>query len=230
MRTPPPDRGRILVTSMDCRVFSKSLYHFQADELPRAERESFERHLTACPPCARRHEIEEGLLRGLRARLTPAQAPPGLETRIRAQFEQNRAGRRSATAWIRTPWFAAIAASILLAVLLVPGQGLIRTSAVERVDRVVTLVDRACDSAGRSFEQQRGCERPKHLNAFKLEDGTYWDLSLDRDAARDLVTAREMRGTRMHVEGWLYERIDTLQLESAQPIGPASTRLTFHGL
>ena len=209
---------------MDCRVFNRSLYHFQADELPRVEREAFEDHLNACPPCARRLEVEEGLLRGLRARLKPTVAPPGLETRIRAQLEQSRATRRRGVPWVRAPWFAAMTASILLAVLLIQGPFL--TSATERVNRVVTLVDRACDIAGRSFDEQRGCTRPKHLNAFKLDDGTYWDLSLDNATARNLVTDRELRGTRMHVEGTLYERIHTLQLESAQPIEPTTARLT----
>jgi len=213
---------------MNCSHFKRSLYHFQADELPHDERSAYEEHLTACPPCARLHEVEDGLLRGVKARLVRCEAPPGLETRIRAMLRDAGAGRRGGAAWLRAPWFAAVAASLLLAVLVFPAADLYRTAPAERVSEVVTLVDRACDLAGRSHGEQRSCAHPKHLNALKRDDGTYWDLSLDDDESRRLVTDRELRGTRMRVEGLLYERIHTLQLETAQPIGPASARLAFH--
>jgi len=213
---------------MNCSHFKRSLYHFQADELPHEARESCEEHLTACPPCARLHEVEAGLLRGLKAKMVRCEAPPGLETRIRATLQDAGAGRSGSAAWLRSPWFAAVAASLLLAVMVFPSSDLYRTSSAVRVSEVVTLVDRACDLAGRTHQEQRSCSHPKHLNALRLANGRYWDLSLDHDESRQLVTDRETRGTRMRVEGLLYERIHTLQLETAEPIGPASVRLAFH--
>lgn len=210
---------------MNCGVFRRAIYHFQADELPSAERGAFEDHLNACPPCADLYEVEQGLLRGLKARLAPAPAPPGLETRIRDQLARASDDRRPGVSWFRTPRFAALATTILLAVVLLPSNNVFRTSPTQRVARVVTLVDRACDLAGRSYEQQRGCDHPGHLNVLKLDDGTYWGVSLDDEESRLLMTDRAMRGTRMRVEGMLYERIRTLQLETVLQLGPESARL-----
>jgi hypothetical protein len=93
----------------------------------------------------------------------------------------------------------------------------------------VTVVDFDCDNAGRPFDQQRLCTHPKHLNALKLEDGGYWQISLDSEVGRDLITDRAIRGTRMHVEGWFYERIRTLQVDRANEVGVGTARLSFSG-
>jgi len=215
---------------MKCNVFKRSLYHLQAGELSAVEHAACQEHLNDCAPCAALLEVEEGLLRGLKARLAPVPAPPGLETRIRAELRRVGRPARPGMAWIRQPWFAAMAASVLLAVLLLPGNSPDPRSAPSGssayVTRVVTVVDRTCDLAGRSYEQQRQCRDPRHLNVVKLEEGGYWHLSTDRDTGRELTTDRAIRGTRMRVEGRLFERIRTLQLESAQRADVESASLT----
>jgi hypothetical protein len=215
---------------MNCNVFKRSLYHFQADELPAAERAVCQEHLNACVSCAALLEVEDGLLRGLKTRLTRVPAPPGLETRIRAQLRQAGRWGRPAVGWVRKPWFAALAASLLLAVLLFPsGESLesppVPSGSSEYVTRVVTVVDFHCDSAGRSYEQQRQCPDPAHLNALKLDDGGYWHVSLDHEVGHELVTDRRLRGTRMRVEGLLYESIRTLQLDRAEKVGDETAKL-----
>lgn len=214
---------------MNCSAFKRSLYHFQADELPAVERAVFHEHLNACAPCAALLEVEEGLLRGLKARLTPVPPPPGLETRVREQMRQVGLSSRPRLDWIRRPWVVAMAASILLAVLVLPPRD-IESSALVRVTRVVTVVDFDCDNAGRSFEQQRQCTHPKHLNALKLDEGGYWQVSLDHEVGRELITERRIRGTRMRVEGLLYERIRTLQVDRAEEVHLETASLIFSGL
>ena len=214
---------------MNCSAFKRSLYHFQADELPAAERAVFQEHLNECAPCAALLEVEEGLLRGLKARLTPTSPPPGLETRVREQIRQARRSSRSRLDWIRRPWVVAMAASILLALLVIPPRNN-ESSSLVRVTRVVTVVDFDCDNAGRSLEQQRQCTHPKHLNALKLDDGGYWQVSLDHEVGRELITERSLRGTRMRVEGLLYERIRTLQVDRAEEVGLQTASLVFSGL
>ena len=93
---------------MNCSAFKRDLYHFQADELPAAERDAYHEHLDACAPCAALLEVEQALLRGLRARLTPAAPPPGLETRVREQLRQAGRSSRPGLDWVRKPWFAAM--------------------------------------------------------------------------------------------------------------------------
>ena len=214
---------------MNCSAFKRDLYHFQADELPAAERAAYHEHLNACAPCAALLEVERGLLRGLKARLAPTPPPPGLETRVREQLRQAGRPSRPGLDWIRKPWFAALAASVLLALLVIPSHNLESSSPV-RVTRVATVVDFDCDNAGASFEQQRQCTHPKHLNALKLDEGGYWQISLDHAVGRDLITERSNRGTRMRVEGWFYERIRTLQVNRAEQVGLETASLVFSGL
>ena len=214
--------------AMNCNAFKRDLYHFQADELPAAERAACLEHLNACAPCAALLEVEQGLLRGLRSRLVPAMPPPGLETRVREQLRQARQSSRPGLDWVRRPWFAALAASVLLALLLIPTADL-GSSSLSRVTRVVTVVDFDCDKAGRSLGQQRVCTHPRHLNALKLDDGRYWQISLDHEVGRELTTDRTIRGSRMRVEGWFYERIRTLQVDRADPAGVESANLSFSG-
>lgn len=221
--------GAVLDKDMNCNAFKRALYHFQADELSAAERAVFHEHLNVCAPCAALLEVEDGLLRGLKARLTPAPLPPGLETRVREQIRQAGPSSRPRLDWIRRPWFVALAASMLLAVLVIPSRNIEMSSPV-RVTRVVTVVDFDCDNAGRSFEQQRQCARPKHLNALKLDEGGYWQVSLDHEIGRKLITGRGLRGTRMRVEGLLYEGIRTLQVDRAEEADLETVGLVFSGL
>ena len=58
-----------LEKSLNCSVVRDRLYDFQADELPETERREFSAHLDGCPECALRLEIEDDLLRSIKARL-----------------------------------------------------------------------------------------------------------------------------------------------------------------
>ncbi|NIM63568.1 MAG: hypothetical protein GTN89_03710 [Acidobacteria bacterium] len=214
---------------MNCSAFKRDLYHFQAEELSPAERAACLDHADLCAPCARLLEVEQGLLRGLKARLTASPHPPGLETRIREQLREAGRARQPGIGWVRRPWFAALAASVLLAVLVLP-QFDSGPSPVTRVGpRIVTVVDFDCDKFGADFGQQRLCTHPRHLNALKLEDGGYWQISADGEVGRELITDRDLRGTRMRVEGWLYERIHTLQVDQAVPAGVQAAQLISTG-
>ena len=52
---------------------------------------------------------------------------------------------------------------------------------------------------------------------------------IDSEVGRDLITDRAIRGTRMHVEGWFYERIRTLQVDGANEVGVETVGLSFSG-
>jgi len=201
-----------------CGLFRSKLYHFQADELPADERGALQAHLSACPGCARLLEVEDGLLRGLKGRLRRATPPAGLEDRIRESLRV-----QATRAWpARVPWLAAVAASLLLAALLVPALGrfpALAEAGVVRVDELVMLVDRACDKAGRTLEQQRKCRARDHVNVFKTGDGSYWMINLNRPEVVALAHEPELRGHRFEVRGELYSKIGTVQIDAFRDLG-----------
>ena len=78
----------------------------------------------------------------------------------------------------------------------------------------VMLVDLNCDRAGLTFEQQRRCTNPLHLNVFKVGPAEYWTIGVDPDSDRGLLVDRNARGHQLHVVGNLYTRIRTLHVTS----------------
>lgn len=214
---------------MDCGSFRCSIHHFQADELPEADREAFEAHLSACADCAGALEVEEGFLRALRARLPRAETPPGLEQRIRAALREE-APDPAALAWYRAPWLAAAAAALVLALLLVPGLGRPLEGGwspaggvVQVTGAEVMVVDLECDRAGMAVEDQRRCGNPHHVNALKTADGRYWYISPDHEDYGRLITDPQMRGRRLVVDGDYYPGINTLRIKLSR--SPALTML-----
>ena len=209
---------------MNCRVFRSQLYHFQADQLPDDQRRSVQVHLDGCEDCARLLAVEEGLLRAVRSRLRPQPAPPGLATRVRAALD-DLVPKPGPLSWYRRPWFATAAASLLLAVLLVPGVGRETPSMLppgelfDVASELVTVVDHDCDRAGRNLEQQKGCRANHHLNVLKTAQGRYWHINLDRDSHRRLLVDPELRGHRLKVDGKYYPRIRTLQMTHFEDLG-----------
>lgn len=208
---------------MDCQSFRQWIYHFQAEEMPGAEREAFEDHLDACPACARRLEVEESLLGALRSRLPRATAPPGLETRIRAALREQ-APDPSRLPWYRMPWFAATAAALLLVVILVPslpsgsGGGPAALGEVVVISgEEVVVVDLDCDRAGMGVEYQRNCDHPDHVNALKTADGRYWHISPDQEAYGRLIHDQQVRGQQLIVDGQYYPAINTLHIDQSLP-------------
>lgn len=217
------DREHDLKKPLSCRDFRERIFDFQADELSETNRESFTDHRDACPPCARRLEVEDGLLRGLRERLRPEPAPPELKGRVRAALRREAPGPES-RAWSRPmAWALPLAASLLLALMLGPLLGRrvpVDTPGVVPFEERVTVIDFDCDSAGKSLEQQVGCLDPRHLNAVKTDDGRVWQLSLDRPRARRLVVNRDMRGHVLQMTGSLYTAIETVKVDEYDDLGP----------
>jgi len=218
------DREVSLKKSFDCSGFRNRIFDFQADELPEDDREAFCGHVEACPPCARRLEVEEGFLRSLKSRMRREPAPPGLEGRLREALRREAPAPAGRGWWARTgPWAVPLAASILLALLLVPVLGENPDPAAAgmvAVDEQVTVVDFDCDTIGRSIEQQIDCGDPNHLNALKISDGGYWNLGLDGKPARRLVVDEAMRGHLLRVRGYLDSRFQTLWLTDYTDLGP----------
>ena len=212
---------------MNCNAFKRSLFHFQADELTAEEREPLQRHLDDCPECAQRLAFEDSMLAGLKGRLAAEPTPPGLETRIRAQLQEQSGASEGSFGWIRRPWFAALAASLLLAALLFPLSNKLDNGAVVQVAESVVVVDRACDKMGADIASQRECRHPRHLNALKRADGSYWSVSLEGAEGEALITDPEMRGRQLRVEGAYFPRIRTIQIERTEELGSIAAARGF---
>lgn len=212
---------------MNCHQFKESLYHFQQDELSPTQREASLAHVDGCQGCARTLAFEEEMLGALKRRLQPVPTPFGLETRVRAALADVEP-RGASLAWFRRPIFAAMAASLLLAVLMVPSLLDGEWSSlrgVRVVSAVVTVTDSDCARMGKSFEQQRRCQHHAHLNTLVTDDGQEWNISLEDERFRGLLTDAEMRGRRMRVRGNLYGAIQTLQLVEAEVLDASSGTL-----
>ncbi len=210
---------------MNCREFERQLWHFQADELPEPVRDRFRKHMETCPGCARRLEVEQSLLLGLKSRLRREPAPPGLAARCRQALERE-APSPATVGWFRGPALAAMAAALLLAMIILPRTLSPDTGNAERsvavsaaVERTVTVVDFECDRKGVPLGAQRACAHPTHLNALKIAGDGYWHVSLADTASRRLATDRDLRGHRLHVRGQAYEEIRTLQVSDFRDLG-----------
>ncbi len=197
---------------LSCDKFRRDLYHMQAGELSQAEQLALAGHAGDCSCCGRLLAFEEAFLRGLKRRLSRAPAPPELRASVREALDRESVPV-TFRAWLRAPWLVPAAAALALALLLVPALARIG-SGVRPVDREVVLVDLDCDRAGLTFEQQRRCTNPLHLNAFKVGPGKYWTIGVDPDSDHGLVVDRNARGHRLHVVGDLYTRIRTLHVTS----------------
>ncbi len=210
---------------MNCREFERQLWHFQAEELPESVRERFRQHMEACPGCARRLEVEQSLLLGLKSRLRREPSPPGLAARVRQALDRE-APSPAKVGWFRGPSLAAMAAALLLALIILPQTLSPDTDNADRsasvateVDRTVTVVDFDCDLKGVPLGAQRSCAHPAHLNALKISGEAYWHVSLADTASRRLATDRDLRGHRLHVRGQVYEDIGTLRVSEFRDLG-----------
>jgi hypothetical protein len=215
-----------------CSVFREWVYHLQADELAEADRETLLGHAEVCATCEWTLEVENSMLRGLKARLGREKAPPGLGDRIRDSLRAEAASfpARGRLSWLTTPGASALAATALLAALLVPqlidmGSGTPEAlvGSKLRVVRPVTIVDHECDAAGRSLAEQRDCRNARHLNVLKVADGTYWNVNLDHPSAHDIVLQPSQRGRRIVVEADFYPELHTVRLIGIRD--PAPPRL-----
>ena len=219
------DREHDLEKPTTCRDFCEQIFDFQADELTEADRRAFEAHRDACAPCARRLEVEEGLLGALRERLRPEPAPPGLKERVQEALRAEEPVPARGGWGRQMVWALPVAASLLIALMLAPmlGDRIEGDPAgVVPFDARVTLVDLDCARAGKTIDQQVACLHPMHLNALQAANGRYLHLSLDGPEARRLVVDREMRGHLLHLRGDLYEEIDTVRIRELEDLGRPS--------
>jgi len=219
---------QILVTdAVDCRVFRDLAYHYQTGELAETDLRRLDEHAGACEACSRYLEVETSFLRGLKGRLGREEAPPGLETRIRAALEDEAPTvRRSPWAWVTSPAFAAQAAAVILLGVMVwvavgpglsPDGSVPGSSSVQHlVGKVFTIVDHDCDRAGATPEQQKACRDERHLNVLKSADGQYYHVNLDRPLAREIVLDRGQRGRTVMISADFYPDIETLRLTRVQ--------------
>jgi len=200
----------------DCERYRALVHALLDDEVAHGDRVRLEAHEAACPECARRRIVEEGLGRALRARLQRAPAPEGLDRRIRDAFrhaESGRSGGRSHRAAVPLAAVAAVLALALLSVLTLGRQGSAPAGAAGAaipVARAVTVVDLVCDAHRVPFDAQRLCRQPGHVNALKLDDGSYWGILGADPASRDLVENRALRGRLLRVRGTLYPAIRSI--------------------
>ncbi len=219
---------------VDCDVFLKNLFLFQADEIAAETRAALQAHLDSCEPCARRLEMETGLLETLKNALPREKAPAGLETRIRAALDAAEAADMADTrgkspiatfaGWWRDPKWATMAAMLLLAALIVPlvrqagreGNGVEATALPAIYNGVI--VDHDCDRQGLSILKQRDCPDRTHLNALKLADGTYLHFNLYQSRYTRFVTDPGMRGREVSIEGTVYPDIQTLEILNLQEV------------
>ena len=166
--------------------------------------------------------MEDLFARALKSRLHRETAPPELVQRVRDALAEE-AGPVVPRSWFRAPWAAALAASVVLGLLLVPGlSGLLQSTPISggaHVQRQATLVDLDCDRAGRDGEYQRQCTHPRHVNALRVGPKRYWNLSLADGPGRKLVTDRSLRGHVLRVEGTFHAGIDTLHLTAFEDLG-----------
>jgi anti-sigma factor (TIGR02949 family) len=205
--------------TVDCAAFRRSVFALQAGEVAPARESALLRHVADCPTCSRRLDFERSMLESLRGAMRAAPAPPGLETRIRAALAREAPTPRGfgRHAW---RWAAVAAASLLLALWILPGSGgelgfgWTRPQVIAGVERRALLVDHECDRAGREFEAQRRCTDPRHLNALKLPDGSYWLISPHDELSRDWLFRPDLRGREVSFRGDYYPRLETVRLTS----------------
>jgi anti-sigma factor (TIGR02949 family) len=207
---------------VSCQTFERQLYHFQAGELPDADRAALAAHAADCVECGHRLAIEDAFLGALKARLQRTSAPPDLRDRVRAALRAE--GPRGRTpVWRRPPWLVPLLASGLLAAGLVAISGSVGSPPGSLpVDRDVLVVDLECDRAGAALDDQRACDEPQHLNALKVGNERYWNVSMDQDGFRHLVIDPAWRGHRLRVRGDLFTRIRTVRLTDFEDLGRAA--------
>jgi hypothetical protein len=226
---------------VDCASFDRYCHAYLDDELAGPDRGAIERHLDTCAVCAEVLRAESAFDRGLRERLEREPLPPGLEATVRAGLAAERVFPvRGATRWRSYAAVAVLAASILAMLALIPllfgDRGIAGPVAdFVRVRRDAVVVDLVCDRHGLSFEMQRACRNPDHVNALRMSDGTYWGILPSAAAARAGVERPEERGHRVAVVGDYYPAIRSVAVTSveelaAAPLAPESAPAPPDGL
>ena len=107
---------------MACEDARELLGGYLDDELDMATSLEFRRHLRECPECSAQQQRQEALRNALRTSDLSFRAPAGLEQRIRNAVRKHESGpaiSSRAPAWPRAAVWVAMAASLLIAALLV---------------------------------------------------------------------------------------------------------------
>lgn len=209
--------------SADCSAVSLQIFHYQADELPPAERRAVRTHLDMCPACSRRLAVEDELLCALRTRLRRRDPAPELRPRVLAALWESSPVRRSRGLW--RAWLGAAALCATLGVAIsgmagaLPEEGRVGRTACQQVREVAVVVDLICDRAGKPMRQQRSCREQLHVNGLRLSEGQYWSLLVDASNAREVALDPEMRGHRLRVGGELLREFNSLRLTQFEDLG-----------
>lgn len=215
---------------VDCDRAREVSTAYLDDELARPDRERVEAHLRDCAACRAHYEAEGVFGEGLRARMKREPVPIDFEGRVRAAIARE-ANAPARAAMRRAGLFAGLlAASIVVTALILPQ---IRTRSagalsgpppVVAVSRQGTIVDVVCDQKGASIAHQLACRVPGHINALKLDDGSYWGLLARTDAGRDLAASPDRRGRRVTVEGSFYPAIRSIAVDTFREATSADAR------
>lgn len=121
---------------MSCAEIRDLLHAYLDGELDVVHHGEVERHLGACPACARAGESLRALQSALRAEAPRFAAPPHLQRRIRASLRQA-AGLSPATGRTSRHWLAVAAALVLVPLAGLAVWGLVRLGSVPAEEEVV---------------------------------------------------------------------------------------------
>lgn len=206
-----------------CTEIRSVLPAFLADEIPATESRRVQEHLDQCASCRRFREFEtafdEVLKRGIREEKAPPSLVAGVREALRAEAAVSRISPGARISPGVRRW--ALAASILVALLapslvavqmgiLVPA-----TRAVPGVEKVLEgdLVCSACEKAGRSLGEQRGCRAHGHHAAFKCDGAGVWEF-IESEETRPLIMAADRIGDRIELRGVFMDDLGYVKVES----------------
>jgi anti-sigma factor (TIGR02949 family) len=215
-----------------CAEAAERIVPFLGGALPEEEAAALARHLDGCPGCSRRVDWERSFDRAVGERLRRTNPPAGLADRVRAALEREAPTVREAPwRWAFSSGTAAAAASVLLALLVLPfvGGGPAGGPAEAgpvRLVREAVVVDNVCDREGLSYAEQRACWNEDHLNGLRCKDGRTWAIVLTDGGFRSLVFDRELRGRRLLVEGEFHSASGSVRIVRWKEVGASEGPLS----
>jgi hypothetical protein len=194
-----------------------------------SESEGIRLHVEGCEACAKRLQ-QEGTFREALGGLDYEQAPPGLETRIRAAIDADDEHAADRTwGWLDVILSRSVlgtaCAALLVAVIAMatpyfissPDEGdfaggappIAGISDLVQVKGVVVCAD--CDAHGGSLEEQRRCRTPG-LRADNGEVYHFLKTGEEDGELRNLLYSPDRRGARVAVDGRLFRDIGYIQV------------------
>ena len=207
---------------MTCKEIRERLIFFLDGELALSETHRIESHLDACQECST-VAASEGNFRETLGGMEYHRTPPGLETRIRSALDAGKDRSRFAwgMAWLLSRQVLGAAVAVLFVALVVVSRPGLREaggtpeifSTLEAATGSVKgeLVCAGCAPMGVSIEDQRHCRKFGHVTGLRAGDGTIWRF-VERPKISDLLYDPPRRGTRVDVEGRIYQEIQYIDV------------------